>query len=79
MTLTQIQYVLAVAETGTISAAAKRLFIAQPSLTASIKELENELQVTLFRPHEQGRDLNAGGRGISRLRAAGEQPIRPHA
>lgn len=51
MTLTQIQYVLAVAETGTISAAAKRLFIAQPSLTASIKELENELQVTLFRPH----------------------------
>ena len=30
MTLTQIQYVLAVAETGTISAAAKRLFIAQP-------------------------------------------------
>ena len=33
MTLTQIQYVLAVAETGTISAAAKRLFIAQPSLT----------------------------------------------
>lgn len=40
MTLTQIQYVLAVAETGTISAAAKRLFIAQPSLTASIKELE---------------------------------------
>ncbi len=77
MTLTQIQYVLAVAETGTISAAAKRLFIAQPSLTASIKELENELQVTP--PHEQGRDLNAGGRGISRLRAAGEQPIRPYA
>ena len=76
MTLTQIQYVLAVAETGTISAAAKRLFIAQPSLTASIKELENELQVP---PHEQGRDLNAGGRGISRLRAAGEQPIRPYA
>ena len=39
MTLTQIQYVLAVAETGTISAAAKRLFIAQPSLTAWSKEL----------------------------------------
>ena len=54
MTLTQIQYVLAVAETGTISAAAKRLFIAQPSLTASIKELENELQVTLFRRTNKG-------------------------
>ena len=78
MTLTQIQYVLAVAETGTISAAAKRLFIAQPSLTASIKELENELQVTLFRRTNKGVTLTPEG-GISRLRAAGEQPIRSHA
>ena len=61
MTLTQIQYVLAVAETGTISAAAKRLFIAQPSLTASIKELENELQVTLFRRTNKGVTLTPEG------------------
>ena len=79
MTLTQIQYVLAVAETGTISAAAKRLFIAQPSLTASIKELENELQVTLFRRTNKGVTLTPEGRRISRLCAAGEQPIRPYA
>lgn len=40
MTLQQLRYVTAVAETGTISGAAKALFISQPSLTAAIQELE---------------------------------------
>ena len=74
MTLTQIQYVLAVAETGTISAAAKRLFIAQPSLTASIKELENELQVTLFRRTNKGVTLTPEGELLySRIASAAVQ------
>ena len=38
MTLQQLRYVTTVAETGTISGAAKALFISQPSLTASIRE-----------------------------------------
>ena len=40
MTLKQLQYVVTVANTGNITEAAKKLFIAQPSLTAAIHELE---------------------------------------
>ena len=39
MTLKQLQYIITVAETGNITEAAKKLFLAQPSLTASIHEL----------------------------------------
>ena len=48
MTLQQLKYVITVAEKGTVSEAAKTLFISQPSLTNAIKELENELQVEIF-------------------------------
>lgn len=48
MTLQQLKYVVAVAEVGNITEAAKRLFISQPSLTNAIKELEKEMQVTIF-------------------------------
>ena len=44
MTLLQLKYIVTVAAAGTISEAAKQLYIAQPSLTSAIKELENELQ-----------------------------------
>ncbi|MBP5606698.1 MAG: LysR family transcriptional regulator, partial [Lachnospiraceae bacterium] len=48
MTLKQLQYIVTVAETGNITEAAKRLFIAQPSLTASIRELEKEYGFSIF-------------------------------
>ena len=40
MTLKQLQYVIKVAETGSVTEAAKSLYIAQPSLTSAIHELE---------------------------------------
>lgn len=40
MTLQQLKYIIMVAETGTITEAASRLFISQPSLTNAIHELE---------------------------------------
>ncbi len=43
-----------VAEKGTISEASKALFISQPSLTASIKELEKEMQITIFNRTNKG-------------------------
>ena len=43
MTLQQLKYVVMVAEKGTITEAAKKLFISQPSLTNAIRELENEM------------------------------------
>ena len=54
MTLVQLKYVLEIASTGTISEAAKNLFISQPSLTASVKELETELGVMLFHRTNKG-------------------------
>ena len=44
MTLQQLKYVVTVAETGTITEAANRLYISQPSLTNAIRELEKEMK-----------------------------------
>ena len=54
MTLQQLRYVVMVAEKGTICEAAKALFISQPSLTNAIKELENEMQITIFQRTNKG-------------------------
>ena len=54
MTLQQIKYIVTVAETGNITEAAKRLFISQPSLTNAVRELENEMQVTIFNRTNKG-------------------------
>ena len=45
MTLQQLNDVIAIAETGSFNRAAERLYIAQPSLTSAIKELEKELEI----------------------------------
>ena len=54
MTLQQLKYVVTVAEQGSISGAAKELFISQPSLTNAIKELEKEMQITIFNRTNKG-------------------------
>lgn len=48
MDLSQLKYILEVAETGSITHAAKNLFMGQPNLSKSIKDLENELGITIF-------------------------------
>jgi len=48
MTLQELKYVVAVAETRNFRRAAERVFVSQPSLSASVKKLENELGVRLF-------------------------------
>lgn len=54
MTLQQLRYVIEVAEKGSISEAAKSLFITQPSLSNSIKELEAEIKITIFARSNKG-------------------------
>ena len=48
MTLQQLKYVITVAESGSMNEAAKQLFISQPSLSASIRELEKEIGFDVF-------------------------------
>jgi len=48
MTLQQIYYALTVAEIGSMNKAAEVLFIAQPSLTSAIKELEHDVGILIF-------------------------------
>ncbi len=48
MTLTQIEYVLAIAEYGSFVEAAKKRYVTQPALTTQVKNLEEELGVMIF-------------------------------
>ena len=52
MTLQQLRYVTTVAETGTMSEAARRLFVSQPGLTKAIRELEQEISFLTGRIRE---------------------------
>ena len=54
MTLQQIKYVLGVAECGSFNRAAEKLYISQPSLTASIHDLERELGFQIFNRSARG-------------------------
>ena len=61
MTLKQLQYMVTVAEEGNITSAARKLYIAQPSLTSAIHELENELNISIFQRSNKGIKLTAEG------------------
>lgn len=54
MTLQQLKYVIEVARNRSISKAAQQLFISQPSLSNAMKELENELGITIFSRTNKG-------------------------
>lgn len=61
MTLIQLKYVVTIAAAGTMSEAAKRLFVSQPSLTSALKELESELGIEIFKRTNKGVILSAEG------------------
>lgn len=61
MTLQQLKYVITVANTGTITEAANRLFISQPSLTNAIHELEKEMNITIFNRTNKGISISKEG------------------
>jgi len=54
MTLQQLKYVIEVADKGSITEAAKSLFISQPSLSAAIHDLETETGTKLFLRNSRG-------------------------
>ncbi|MCC3375419.1 LysR family transcriptional regulator [Cohnella sp. REN36] len=61
MTLQQLKYVIEVANRGSMNEAAKRLFISQPSLSNAIKELEEDLRITIFERTNKGISLSKEG------------------
>lgn len=61
MTLQQLRYCITVAEKGSISEAAKVLFVTQPSLTNAIQELETEFHITIFNRTNRGIVLSSEG------------------
>lgn len=54
MKLQQLRYVVKVAECGSITEASRRLFVSQPSITASIRDLEDEMGVHIFERTNKG-------------------------
>ncbi|NQX60676.1 LysR family transcriptional regulator [Paenibacillus qinlingensis] len=61
MTLQQLKYVIEVANRGSINEAAKRLFISQPSLSNAIRDLEEEIQISIFDRSNKGISLSKEG------------------
>ena len=49
MTLSQLRYAITVADSRSMNQAAQKLFISQPSLSAAIRELEDEVGIEIFR------------------------------
>ena len=61
MTLQQLKYVVTVAEAGSITEAAERLYISQPSLTKAIHMIEEEMQLQIFLRSKKGVILTREG------------------
>lgn len=62
MTLTQLQYVVTIAQESSINKAAKKLFLSQPSLSAAVKDLEAELGINLFIRTNRGISVTPDGK-----------------
>ncbi|WP_167958295.1 LysR family transcriptional regulator [Anaerosporobacter faecicola] len=61
MTLQQLKYAVEVAKLGSINEAAKRLFVSQPRLSNTIKELEQEMKIEIFTRTNKGIQVTLEG------------------
>ncbi len=61
MTLQQLRYIIEIVKHGSITEAAKSLYISQPSLSNAVKELENELGIEIFNRSSRGISLSSDG------------------
>jgi len=61
MTIQQLRYAVTISEAGSLNKASELLYVAQPSLTASMQELEKELGITMFSRSGRGVQLTNDG------------------
>ena len=61
MTLQQMKYIIAIVQYGSITEAAKRLFISQPSLSNAVKDIETETGIEIFQRSVKGITLTSDG------------------
>ena len=54
MNFLHLKYAIMVAETGSISKAAEKLYVAKPNVSRAIKELESDLNITIFERNSKG-------------------------
>ncbi|MEJ7930756.1 LysR substrate-binding domain-containing protein [Ramlibacter sp. AN1015] len=64
MQLAQLKVLCAVAEAGSIRAAARKLNLSQPSVTKSLQALEQDLDATLVHRSSRGIELTDAGRAV---------------
>lgn len=61
MTLQQLKYIIKIVECGSITEAARQLFISQPTLSTALKDLETELGIEIFYRTPKGISLSTDG------------------
>ncbi len=61
MTLQQLKYAITIADCNSMNKAAQALFISQPSLSASIRDLENEIGITIYKRTNRGITITPEG------------------
>lgn len=61
MTLQQMKYIITIVKCGSITAAAKHLFISQPSLSNAVKDIEGEIGIEIFQRSVRGITLTPDG------------------
>ena len=76
MKLNHLRDVIAVAEHGSLRAAGRHLGVAQPAITRSIREMEQELGATLFERHAKGVRLTEIGQAFVRRASAVHSELR---
>lgn len=61
MTLQQLRYIVTIVQWGSISEAAKQLYITQPSLSNAVRDLEQEFGISIFNRTSRGISLSQDG------------------
>lgn len=64
MKLIQLVQMVEISKTGSMNKAAQNLFISQPNLSASMKDLENELNASIFTRSHKGVELTNIGKKV---------------